>query len=147
MSEFEDKLNAILSNPEAMAQVAGLAQSLGLNGPPQGGQAQGDPPPQEPQGQSRQQAPGGPADHPGGPDLSGLGSLLGGIDPGMLQRLLPLLGELQGDSASDERMALLRALAPFLRPERREKVERAAKTAHLLHVGKKLLTSLGGGHV
>lgn len=140
MSEFEDKLNAILSNPEAMAQVAGLAQSLGLNGPPQGGQAQGDPPPQEPQGQSRQQA-------PGGPDLSGLGSILGGIDPGMLQRLLPLLGELQGDSASDERMALLRALAPFLRPERREKVERAAKTAHLLHVGKKLLTSLGGGHV
>ena len=29
MSDFEEKLNAILSNPDAMAQVASLAQSLG----------------------------------------------------------------------------------------------------------------------
>lgn len=142
MSEFEDKLNAILSDPEAMAQVAGLAQSLGLNGPPQGA------PSQTAQGQpQREQAQGAAPGGPSGPDLSALGSMLGGLDPGMLQRLLPLLSELQGDSFSDQRMALLHALAPFLRPERREKVERAAKTAHLLHMGKKLLSSLGGGHV
>ena len=30
MSEFEEKLNAILSSPEAMAQVASLAQSRQL---------------------------------------------------------------------------------------------------------------------
>ena len=32
MSEFEDKLNSILGNPEAMAQVMNLAQSLNLGG-------------------------------------------------------------------------------------------------------------------
>ena len=34
MAEFDDKLSQILSNPEAMAQIARLAQSL--NGPPPG---------------------------------------------------------------------------------------------------------------
>ena len=32
MGEFEEKLNAILSNPDALAQVANLAQSLNLGG-------------------------------------------------------------------------------------------------------------------
>ena len=32
MSEFEEKLNAFLSNPDAMAQVMNLAQSLNLGG-------------------------------------------------------------------------------------------------------------------
>ena len=37
MSEFEEKLNAFLSNPDAMAQVMNLAQSLNLGG---GGESQ-----------------------------------------------------------------------------------------------------------
>ena len=37
MSDFEEKLNAILSDPNAMAQVMQLAQSLNLDGPPPGG--------------------------------------------------------------------------------------------------------------
>ena len=41
MSDFEEKLNAILSNPDAMAQVASLAQSLG------GGASQPSPPPSQ----------------------------------------------------------------------------------------------------
>ena len=47
MSEFEDKLNAILSNPDAMAQVMNLAQSLDLGGGSGGSQgaAQNAPPP------------------------------------------------------------------------------------------------------
>ena len=39
MSDFEEKLNAILSNPDAMAQVASLAQSLGAGAPSQIGRA------------------------------------------------------------------------------------------------------------
>lgn len=38
MSELEDKLNALLSNPQLMQQVAGLAQAMGTaqtNTPPQ----------------------------------------------------------------------------------------------------------------
>ena len=133
MSEFEEKLNAFLSNPDAMAQVMNLAQSLNLGGG----------------GESQEAAPGGEAAPPpqGGVNLSGLGDLLGGIDPKLLQRLLPLAGELAGGGGDDERMQLLYALRPFLKPERRDKVERAARTARLILVGKKLLTDLGDGYV
>ena len=138
MSDFEEKLNAILSNPESMGQIMNLAQSLNLGG---GGEPSGDgtPPPQP----SPDAAPSG-----GGiPDgLSGLGSLLGQIDPKLIGLLLPLAGELAG-GGNDERMQLLYALRPFLKPERRDKVERAAKTARLIHVGKKLLQSLGENDV
>ena len=35
MAEFDDKLNSILSNPDAMAQIMQLAQSIGGgDGPP-----------------------------------------------------------------------------------------------------------------
>lgn len=133
MSEFEEKLNAFLSNPDAMAQVMNLAQSLNLGGG----------------GESQEAAPGGGDAPPpqGGVNLSGLGDLLGGIDPKLLQRLLPLAGELAGGGGDDERMQLLYALRPFLKPERRDKVEKAARTARLIHVGKKLLAGLGDGYV
>lgn len=137
MGEFEEKLNAFLSNPDAMAQVMNLAQSLNLGGGTgtsggEGGEAA--PPP-----------PGGGNGALG--DLSGLGDLLGQIDPKLIQRLLPLLGEAAGGGGNDERMQLLYALRPFLKPERRDKVERAAKAARLIRVGKKLLAGLGDGDV
>lgn len=139
MSGFEEKLNAILSNPEAMGQVMNLAQSLNLGGgEASGGAEAASPPPQAPQNTA---APGGVTD-----GLAGLGSLLGQIDPKLISRLLPLAGELAG-GGNDERMQLLYALRPFLKPERRDKVERAAKTARLIHVGKKLLQSMGENNV
>ena len=137
MSEFEEKLNAILSNPDAMSQVMNLAQSLNLGG---GGE-------NPPAAQTDSPAPGGPSG--GGADLgnlAGLGDLLGQIDPAMIQRMLPLVGELTG-GGNDERMQLLYALRPFLKPERRDKVERAAKTAKLIHIGKKLLSTMGESDV
>ncbi|MCI8657881.1 MAG: hypothetical protein HFF72_10675 [Oscillospiraceae bacterium] len=139
MSDFEEKLNAILSNPESMGQIMNLAQSLNLGG---GGEPSGEGGPAAPQ-------PEAPPENAssGIPDgLSGLGSLLGQIDPKLIGRLLPLAGELAG-GGNDERMQLLYALRPFLKPERRDKVERAAKTARLIHVGKKLLQSLGENDV
>ena len=143
MSEFEDKLNAILSNPDAMAQVMNLAQSLDLGGGSGGSQgtAQNAPrlpplprPPRE-------------AEETPWAGLAGLGDLLGQIDPKTIQRLLPLVGELAGSGGNDERMQLLYALRPFLKPERRDKVERAAKAARLLHLGKRFLTTMGGPNV
>lgn len=141
MSDFEEKLNAILSNPEAMGQVMNLAQSLNLGGggEPSGNDGASNPPPQPPQNNA---APGGGVTD----GLAGLGSLLGQIDPKLISRLLPLAGELAG-GGNDERMQLLYALRPFLKPERRDKVERAAKTARLIHVGKKLLQSMGENNV
>ena len=139
MSDFEEKLNAILSNPESMGQIMNLAQSLNLGG---GGEPSGEGGPAAPQPEASPESASS-----GIPDgLSGLGSLLGQIDPKLIGRLLPLAGELAG-GGNDERMQLLYALRPFLKPERRDKVERAAKTARLIHVRKKLLQSLGENDV
>lgn len=140
MGEFEEKLNAFLSNPDAMAQVMNLAQSLNLDGGTPAEGAENAPPPP---------AGGGAAAGSLGDlgSLAGLQDLLGQIDPKLIQRLLPLVGELTANGGNDERMQLLYALRPFLKPERRDKVERAAKTARLIHVGKKLLSSMGDGHV
>ena len=124
MSDFEDKLNNILSSPETMAQVAALAQQL-----TGGGEPASAPPPPPPAG-----------DSPGAPDL---GNLLGGLDPSMVGRLLPLLQE-WNSPLNDQRAALLHALRPFLKPERQEKVDQALRVAHLIHMGKKFLGQLGG---
>ena len=132
MSDFEDKLNGILSNPDAMAQIASLAQSLNLGGEPESA----PPSPAPASGNSS-----------GGGMLGGLGDLLGQLDPGMIQKLLPLVGELSGGGGNDERLQLLYALRPFLKPEKRDKVERAVKAARLIHVGKKLLSAMGESNV
>lgn len=146
MGEFEEKLNSVLSNPEAMSQIMNLAQSLNLGGgsggeeaPRSGPEDSSDPPP-PPSGGSAGDGLGGLG------NLADLGGLLGQIDPKWINRLLPLVGELTG-GGNDERMQLLYALRPFLKPERRDKVERAARTAKLIHVGKKLLQSMGEQNV
>lgn len=136
MSDFEEKLNAILSNPEAMGQVMNLAQSLNLGGSDSGSAA----PPTEDSAPS-------PGENPEpGQQMPDLGNLFGQLDPAMIQRFLPLIRELSGGQ-NDERMQLLYALRPFLRPERRDKVEQAARAAKLIHVGKKLLGTMGEGYV
>ena len=82
MAEFDEKLNSLLSNPEAMAQIMQMAQSLS------GGQAQQ--PPQQPLQQPVRPAPPPPpaqAPPPSGGDLlSSLSGLTGGIDPTKIGR-------------------------------------------------------------
>ena len=134
MAEFDEKLNSLLSNPEAMAQIMQMAQSLS------GGQAQQ--PPQQPLQQPVRPAPPPPpaqAPPPSGGDLlSSLSGLTGGIDPTMLTKLLPLIQELGSQNDSNARQ-LLYALRPYLKPERQEKIERALQLARLFHLGKKFL--------
>ena len=128
MSEFDEKLNALLSDPDRMAQIMQMAQSLsGAAAPPPPA-----PPPTRPE---TNPAP------PVGTDF--LSSLTGGIDPQLLTRLLPLARELGSDSGSGAR-ALLYALRPYLKQERQERVERALQLAKLLHIGRKVLTNLEG---
>ena len=149
MSEFEEKLNAILSNPDAMAQVASLAQSLG-GGSTSGGDtgrggetAHGEEP--APSGDGDRAGPRDPSGSPL-PDMEGLSSLLGQIDPAMIRRLLPLAGELNRPE-NTQRQQLLYALRPYLKESRREKVDQALQVARVLHLGKKFLGTLGDGHV
>lgn len=133
MAEFDDKLNNILSNPDAMSKIMQLAQSLGGGG---GDQPNAPPPSQPPPVQ--QPPPAG-----GGGDL--LSSLMGGggLDPKLLSRLLPLIQELGGQRESNARN-LLYALRPYLRSDRQEKVERALQLARLFHLGRKFLSGWEG---
>ena len=136
MAEFDDKLNSLLSNPDAMSQIMQLAQSL--SGDTQQ-QSAAPPPPQPPPhppsgGQTGTQ-------NPFSGDL--FSALGGGMDPKLMLKLLPLIQELGGQKDSHARQLLL-ALRPYLREERQEKVERALHLARLVHIGKKFLSEWEG---
>ena len=143
MAEFDEKLNAILSNPQAMEQIMQLAQSLS---PPQGEAAQTGA-----ATAAAETAPPPPAPAAGTPlpvALGGLGGVLSGlgdIDPRSLTALLPILRELGSGQNSQARQLLL-AMRPYLKPERQDKVERALQFARLFRVGKRFLLK-GDRHV
>ena len=145
MAEFDEKLNSILSNPDAMAQIMQLAQSL--SGDSQGTASPQPPPASAPPQQPASAPPVQPFSRPpapppqGGADL--LSSLTGGMDPTLLMKLMPLVQELGSQNDSNTRQ-LLYALRPYLKPERQEKVERALQLARLFHLGKKFLAEWGG---
>ena len=65
----------------------------------------------------------------------------GGFDPMLLARFLPLLQDLR--QSNSQTTQLLYALRPFLKEEKQPKVERAAKLAHLICIGKRFLTEGG----
>ena len=136
MSELEDKLNSLLANQDAMAQVMQLAQSLsqsGAGGAADSGSAASPPPPQS--GAAAGNA------MPSAGDLNAmLSQLTGGLDPALLSRLLPVLSQMNRNESS-ETSALLYALQPFLRDKRRDKVARAAQLAKLIHLAKVFLTT------
>ena len=122
MNDWEEKLNALLSDPEAMAQVVGMAQALSQqlgSGAPQGA------------AQSERQNAGNPLD------------MLGSIDPALLSRLMPVLQQINR-SESSEASAFLHALRPFLKPSRRDKVDRACQLARIIHLAKTFLTTQEG---
>ena len=64
-----------------------------------------------------------------------------GFDPMMLAKFLPLLQDLR--QSNSQTTQLLYALRPFLKEEKQSKVERAAKLAHLICIGKRFLTEGG----
>lgn len=127
MGDFEDKLNQLLSDSDAMAQVMQLAQSLSRGAP-----SEAAPPPSQPSP---------PPEGAGSGDLNAmLSQLTGGLDPQLLARLVPLVQQMNRPESS-ETAALLTALRPFLREKRRDKVARAAQLAKLIHLARVFLTT------
>ena len=118
MSDFEDKLQSILSNPEAMGQIMSLAQSIT-------GDSQEPVPPFEPEDSSRSPT----GDIPSSGDLF---SMLGNLDPRLIQLGMRLVAEY--NSNDSQKQALLTALRPFIREERYAKVDKAVQVAKLAHV-------------
>ena len=148
MAEFDEKLNARLSNPDSMAQIMRLAQSLSGDAEGGSGQESQKHHQQEHHQQEHHQQEHHQQEHqhhqePPQSSADLLSSLTGGVDPKLLMRLLPLVQELGGQRDSNAR-ALLYALRPYLKPERQEKVERALQLARLFHIGKKFLSGWEG---
>ena len=121
MGELDEKLNAILGNPQAMGQIMALAQSLG-------GQMGGV---------SDQKEEPVSAERSGGDTHLPLEEL----DPRLMQVGMRVLQEYQrGD---DKKTALLTALRPFVKEERYEKLDRAIQIARLSRVIRVALEELG----
>lgn len=134
MGELEDKLNAVLGNPQAMSQIMALAQSLGGTSADSSGPTA--PPPPEPS----------PAPAPAAPDISSLlGGLTGGSgpDPRLLQLALRVMNEYQSDD--DDRTALLLALRPFVKEARYAKLDKAIQIAKLSRLIRIALDTFKGG--
>ena len=132
MAEFENTLNALLSNPEVMGQIMSFAQSLS-------GEAQNDAPPSQPdsnQTEAKSEM----------PDLSSLlSSLSGGIDPSMFSMLGNIMQESGRSGQDDKNMALLAALKPFLKEKRQAKIDQAIQLAKLSRLARVAFQSMKGG--
>lgn len=111
MDDMEAKLGAILGNPDMMAQIMSMAQTLG------GGAS---PPPPTP---------------PPQPSIPGIPE---GLDIGMITKLAGMASSANVDK--DQR-ALLFALRPYLTNERIGKLERAMRAAKLADLATSLLGS------
>lgn len=113
MSELEEKLGAILNNPQLMQQVMSMAQALG------GGQQKKEDPP-------------GKQDNP----MTGLS----GLDIPSLQKLA---GIAQQNGIDQHQQALLQALCPYLSQERVNKLERAMRAARMAGAASTFLNAGG----
>ena len=103
--KLEEKLSQVLNDPNSMAQLMSFAQSLGM-GPPDA-----PPPPGPPPGPS-------PGPPPG--------------DDAFVRGILQLVRQANQKDGPQE--ALLAALKPYLRPERREKLDRAMRIARISQI-------------
>lgn len=101
MSEMEDRINNILSDPQQMEKIMNMASAfMGGETPTQ----------------------------PDSPDM------------GMLSQLTQLMRSGSGG----DKTALLQGLAPFLRPDRQKKLQKALRLAQAMRIAGIALESYGG---
>ena len=114
MGELEDKINAVLSDPQQMAEISRLAQSLMGTGPTN--------------------APTETAESSGsaGPVLPDIGSLLGSLGGG------------GSAAPGTDNQALLAAMLPYLSPHRQEKLRAAMRLGKMAKLAGFALKSHGG---
>ncbi|MCD7929486.1 MAG: hypothetical protein LUF86_04915 [Clostridiales bacterium] len=127
MDDFEEKLNSILSSPEAMGQIMSLASSIA--GKPEG------------EGNTPAEAAPQPDSSPAAEGDDPL-NLLQNLDPAMVQRVMGLYREYT--RGGDEKTALLQAMRPFLREERQERLDKAMRIARLSRVIRSALEQFRG---
>ena len=122
MSELDDKLNSILSNPAMMQQILSLAQALNQSEAQQ---------PQAPQSQVQQSQI--PQEHFTPTNDRG-------INPNLLSKIATLM---QRGSIDKNQEALLRALRPYLNNQKLEKLERAMHAAKMAGIASEMVNTRG----
>ena len=123
MSEIEEKINSILSNPEELEKITTIAQSI-MGGAGAKGNGEG-----EFAGAS--------------PDALNLdGFDFGSLDPNMIASLGNLISKA---GAGDEKHALLEAMKPYLSQKRRGKMEKAMQIARMACLAGAAYSEFGGG--
>lgn len=120
MEDFEQKLSALLQDPAQLQGIFSLAKSLGLGAPPGQTQADPDPPPQQSAPSPQENAPQQPQSPPAGAAAD--------------SSAIPVSALLEAGQLDRRQENLLCALKPFLKPERREKIDRAMQIARLTHL-------------
>jgi hypothetical protein len=133
MSELEEKLNKILSNPAEMEKIMNIARSLSgsIGSQPAAGD-RGDTPASE--------ASSSPS---GSLDLNSLATILKDVDPRIFRLVTRLASEYA--SGSNDKAALLNAMKPYLKEDRRAKIDRAAEIAKLAKLAKVAFSEFAGG--
>ena len=120
MSDFEQTLNSILSSPEQMERIMGIARSLSG-------------------GNSSQNSADTAAAHT--PD-NAVPGIFGDLDPRMLGMMTKIMGEFS--SQSSEKAALVAALKPFLREERYNSLSKALTVSKIVRAAKTAMSEMGG---
>lgn len=118
MAQWEEKLGAILNDPQAMSRIMSIAQSL------DGGKSAPEP-------EAAPEPPPAPADQTG-PEL----------DPRLMAMGMQVLSAWQ--APDDSRTALLQALRPFLKTERHAKLDKAVRITKLSRVVRAALDTWRG---
>lgn len=133
MSEFEDRINSVLNDPEQMDKIANLAKSL------MGGEAQkadpGDGGMMGKLGELAKSLTGGGSTGRDSPD----------IDPAMLGKIGRLMKA--GNAQNSNERALLEAMKPYLTEKRRQKMDRALQLAKLARIARIAMGEMGEGDV
>ena len=127
MSELEDKIYEVLGDPEQMAQITRLAQSLmgSAGGATDAASA----------GMENAKSSAKPAAMP---DLASLG-----IDADMLSRITRLISS--GSAQNADEQALLNAMRPYLSEKRRGKMDKAMKLARLARIARLAIGEMEDG--
>lgn len=116
MNDLTSQINQILSNPEMMEQIMGLSGLLGQSAPESAPQQKQIPMQTTPQPQQMQSSP---------------LDLLGSDGMQTIMKIMPIISQIKQE---DDTTRLLRAIKPFLSPERQEKLEEAIKILRILKI-------------
>ena len=120
MGQWEEKLWAILNDPQAMSQIMSLAQSLGGQAPSSTGEEET------------------PAENTEASSTPGLD-----LDPRLMEAGMRALSAWK--DPDDPRAKLLHALRPFLKEERQAKLDRAIHITRLSKAVRAAMDGVQGG--